>query len=123
MEQTWSPYDQTVLGKIEIAPEVIEVIAGLAAVEVDGVRAMSGGFVGDLTEKLGRKNLRKGVRVDVEGQTVRVEVSVIVTYGVSIPQLAEALQRNVKQAIETMTSLTVANVSVYVTGVDLLKQD
>lgn len=115
--QDWTPFDQTALGTVEIAPEVIEFIAGTAALDVEGVHALSGGFVGDIQEKLGRKNVRKGIRVRIGDQEVEVALSVIMVYGSSIPRVANELQHNVKQSIETMTSLTVKRVNVYVTGV------
>lgn len=120
MEQPeWTPFDQKMLGSVEIAPEVIEVIAGIASLEIEGINAMSGGFVGDIQEKLGRKNFRKGINVEVGQQEVEVDVSVIVEHGYSIPRVANELQHNVKQTIETMTSLSVKQVNVYVTAVEI----
>lgn len=121
MEHAWTQSEETVLGTIEIAPEVVELIASLAVVEIEGIRAMSGSFVGDLTEKIGRKNLRKGVRVDVNEEGIAVDVSVIVHYGTSIPDVARELQYSVQEAIEAMTSLPVKHVRVFVTGVDVPK--
>jgi uncharacterized alkaline shock family protein YloU len=105
-------YEKTELGNIQIAPEVIEVIAGLAAVEVDGVAGMSGGFASGVVELLGRKNLAKGVKVQVGQKEAAVDVSIIVEYGYKIPEVAGRIQDNVKRAIESMTGLDVVEVNV-----------
>lgn len=107
-------YEKTDMGTIQIAPEVIEVIAGLAAVEVQGVAGMSGGFAGGIAELLGRKNLSKGVKVDVGQREAAVDVSIIVEYGNRIPEIAADIQRNVKRSIETMTGLHVVEVNVHI---------
>lgn len=107
-------FERTEIGEIQIAPEVIEVIAGLATVEVKGVAGMSGGFVGGIAELLGRKNLSKGVKVEVGQREAAVDVSVIVEYGNRLPEVATEIQRNVKRSIETMTGLTVIEVNVQV---------
>ncbi len=107
-------YEKTEIGEIQIAPEVIEVIAGLAAVEVKGVAGMSGGFAGGIAELLGRKNLSKGVKVEVGQLEAAVDVSVIVEYGNRLPEVATEIQRNVKRSIETMTGLNVVEVNVHI---------
>lgn len=112
-------FETTDLGKIQIAPEVVEIIAGLATIEIDGVAGMSGGFAGGISELLGRKNLSKGVRVEVGEKQAAVDVSIIVEYGHPIPELAKAIQHNVKDAIETMTGLNVVEVSVHIHDVYL----
>ncbi|HUC90854.1 MAG TPA: Asp23/Gls24 family envelope stress response protein [Paenibacillus sp.] len=107
-------YERTEMGSIQIAPEVIEVIAGLATVEVPGVAGMSGGFAGGIAELLGRKNLSKGVKVEVGQREAAVDVSIIVEYGNRIPEIASDIQRNVKRSIEVMTGLTVVEVNVHI---------
>lgn len=111
------------LGNIEISPDVIEVIAGLATIEVPGVAGMSGGMAGDIAELLGRKNLAKGVSVEVGQTETAVNVSIIIEYGASIPDVASAIQENVKREIENMTSLKVVEVNVNVEGVDFKVDD
>jgi uncharacterized alkaline shock family protein YloU len=107
------------LGSIRIADEVVEVIAGLAASEVEGVVGMSGGFVGDLAHILGRnKNLSKGVKVEVGEHEVAVDLYIVVEYGVSIPEVAFNVQKAVKEAIESMTGLKVVEGNVHVQGVN-----
>lgn len=114
-------FDRTDIGQIQIAPEVIEVIAGLATVEVRGVAGMSGGFAGGIVELLGRKNLSKGVTVEVGQREAAVDVSVIVEYGHRLPEVAGEIQRNVKRSIENMTGLTVVEVNVHIHDVHFVK--
>ncbi len=110
------------LGAIRIADEVVSIIAGLAATEVEGVASMSGGIVGGIAEALGRKNLSKGVKVEVGEQEAAVDLYLIVGYGSRIPDVAWTVQENVKKAIETMTGLAVVNVNVHVQGVSFPQQ-
>ncbi|TFE29895.1 Asp23/Gls24 family envelope stress response protein [Cohnella luojiensis] len=114
METIAPDYERTEMGTIEIAPEVIEVIAGLATVEIDGVAGMSGGLSSGIAELLGRKNLSKGVKVEVGQREAAVDVSIIVQYGRRIPEISTEIQRNVKRSIETMTGLHVVEVNVHI---------
>jgi len=114
METIAPEYERTEMGTIEIAPEVIEVIAGLATVEVDGVAGMSGGLSSGIAELLGRKNLSKGVKVEVGQREAAVDVSIIVQYGRRIPEISTEIQRNVKRSIENMTGLHVVEVNVHI---------
>lgn len=111
------------MGTIEIAPEVIEVIAGLATVEVDGVAGMSGGISSGIGELLGRKNLSKGVKVEVGQREAAVDVSIIVQYGRKIPEISTEIQRNVKRSIEMMTGLNVVEVNVHIHDVHFKSAD
>ncbi|MDK2878469.1 MAG: hypothetical protein PWR06_1185 [Thermoanaerobacteraceae bacterium] len=105
-------------GSIKIADEVVGIIAGLAATEVEGVAGMSGGIVGGIAEILGRKNLSKGVKVEVGEKEAAVDLYIIVNYGVRIPEVAWNVQENVKKAIENMTGLSVIEVNIHVQGVN-----
>ncbi|MCA0754515.1 Asp23/Gls24 family envelope stress response protein [Paenibacillus sp. N4] len=116
-------YERTDIGTIQIAPEVIEVIAGLATIEVQGVAGMSGGFAGGIVELLGRKNLSKGVKVEVGQREAAVDVSIIVEYGNRIPEIASEIQRNVKRSIEMMTGLGVVEVNVHIHDVHFKTPD
>ncbi|WP_438432225.1 Asp23/Gls24 family envelope stress response protein [Gorillibacterium sp. sgz500922] len=116
-------YEKTDMGNIQIAPEVIEVIAGLAAVEVEGVAGMSGGLVSGVTEMLGRKNLAKGVKVEVGQREAAVDVSIVIEYGYKIPEVAGNIQNNVKKAIESMTGLDVVEVNVHIHDVKFKGQE
>lgn len=105
------------VGSIRIADEVVGIIAGLAATEVNGVAGMSAGLVGGIAEMLGKKNLSKGVKVEVGEREAAVDLYIIVEYGVRIPDVALRVQENVKRAIESMTGLDVVEVNIHVQGV------
>lgn len=108
------------LGKIQIADEVIQIIAGLAASEVEGVVDMTGSFAGGLTESLlGRKNLAKGVRVEFhdEEKSCSIGLSLVLDFGINIPQTCIQVQDHVKGAVEGMTGLNVTTVNVHVTAI------
>lgn len=105
------------LGAIKIADEVVSIIAGLAATEIEGIAGMSGGVVGGIAEMLGRKNFSKGVKVEVGEREAAVDLYIIVKYGARIPDVALSAQENIKKAIETMTGLSVVEVNVHVQGV------
>lgn len=104
-------------GTIKIADDVIATIAGIAAMEVKGVAGMVGGVTSGFSEMLGKKNMTKGVKVDVNQKDVAVELYLIVEFGVKIPALAHDIQNRVKCAIENMTGLKVREVNVHVQGV------
>ena len=106
--------DQNGNGSIRISNEVVATIAGLAAAEVPGLAGMSGGGLSDL---LGRKNLTKGVKVDIGEKEVSIDLYVIIEFGTLIPAVAEAVQNKVKSAVENMTGLKVTTVDVHVQGV------
>jgi uncharacterized alkaline shock family protein YloU len=110
------------LGAVRIANEVVAIVAGLAATEVPGVAAMSGGLAGGIAERLGQKNLSKGVKVEVGEKEAAVDLFVIVDYGIRIPDVASQMQVSVQRAIETMTGLKVIEVNVHVQGVVFAKE-
>ncbi|WP_028309484.1 Asp23/Gls24 family envelope stress response protein [Desulfitibacter alkalitolerans] len=105
------------LGKVKIADEVVATIAGLAATEIPGVAAMSGGVVGGIAEKLGRKNLSKGVKVEVGEKEAAIDLFVIVNFGARIPDVALKIQENVEKAVQSYTGLKVVEVNIHVQGV------
>ena len=109
--------EHTEMGSIRIADEVVGIISGLAATEIEGVAGMSGGLVGGIAEMLGKKNLSKGVKVEVGEKEAAVDLYIIVEYGVRIPDIALRVQENVKRAIESMTGLDVVEVNIHVQGV------
>lgn len=108
-------------GKIRITDDVVAVIAGIAATEVEGVAGMSGGIVGDVAEILGRKNLTKGVKVEVGQIEAAIDLYVIIEYGYRIPEVAWNIQEKVKEAVESMTGLSVVEVNIHVQGVNIVK--
>lgn len=109
-------------GTVKIANEVVAIIAGLAATEIDGVAGMSGGITGDITEMLGMKSLSKGVKVEVGEKETAIDIFVVIDYGSKISDVACSIQSNVKDTVETMTGLNVVEVNVNVQGVNIPKE-
>lgn len=107
------------LGQVHIADEVVAVIAGLAALEVEGVSRLTGNLSNELASKLGKKNPAKGVRVELVPGEVKVELSLEIIYDYSIPKVSANVQDKVKQAIETMTGLAVSAVNIKIVGVKM----
>ena len=116
---TYTIHADSNLGEVQIADEVVAIIAGLAATEVDGVASMAGNITNELIGKLGMKNLSKGVKVDVLEGTVTVSLSLNLKYGFSIMDISNKVQERVKAAIENMTGLAVADVNIKIAGVDM----
>lgn len=110
------------VGSVHIADEVIAIIAGMAATEVEGVAGMVGKFTGELVELLGKKNLSKGVLVSVGEGFVTLELSIIIELGVQVLEVTKAVQEKVKNAVETMTGLEVQDVNIKVAGVNVEKK-
>lgn len=110
------------VGEVQIADEVIATIAGLAATEIEGVASMSGNITKDIINKLGMKNLSRGVKIEVDTENVEVDLVLQVEYGYSIPEVSKAVQKKVKSAIETMTGLTVSTVNVKIVSVNIEKK-
>ena len=104
-------------GEVQIADEVIAIISGLAAVEVEGVAKMSGNVSNELISMLGMNNSSKGVKVEVTPESVAIDLALEMKYGYSIPKVSEQVQERVKNAIESMTGLTVERVDVRIVGV------
>nr|WP_235832576.1 Asp23/Gls24 family envelope stress response protein [Acetivibrio mesophilus] len=109
-------------GTLKISEEVVAIIAGIAAMEVPGVAGMSGGIAGGIAEMLGRKNLSKGVKVEVGDKEAAIDLYIIVEYGCRIPDVSWNIQEKVKKAIETMTGLDVIEVNIHIQGVNIEKE-
>lgn len=110
-------------GQVQIADEVVAIIAALAATEVDGVEKMSGNITNGIISKLGMKSLSKGVKVQVVEGRVLVDLTLELKYGVSLPKVCRNVQERVKSAIETMTGLTVEEVNVKISGIAMQKEE
>ena len=110
-------------GEIKIADEVVAIIAALAATEVEGVASMAGNITNELIGKLGMKNLSKGVKVDVLEGIVTVSLALNLKYNYSIVEVSARVQEKVKNAIENMTGLEVADVNIRVAGVEMESQE
>lgn len=106
---------------VKIADEVVAIVAGIEASDVPGVAGMSGGFAGGIAEILGKRNLSKGVKVEVGEKETSIDINIIVEYGVRIPDVAWEIQNRVKKAVETMTGLKVLQVNIHVQGVNIEK--
>lgn len=102
---------------VRIADDVVATIAGIAALEVEGIAGMAGGLASNMAEMLGKKNMTKGVKVQVGERECAIDLFVIVEYGVRIPDVAHRVQENVKRAVESMTGLDVVEVNIHVQGV------
>ena len=116
---TYTIYDDNMVGTVQIADEVVAIIAGLAATEVEGVVSMAGNITNDIVGKLGMKNLSRGVKVEVLEGVVSVRLALNIRYGYSIPETSQKVQEKVKAAIENMTGLEVADVNISITDVVL----
>lgn len=104
-------------GEVRISDEVIAIIAGLAASEVEGVASMAGNVTRDLIERLGVKSLSRGVRILVSENAVKAALNVNLKYGYSVPDTCAQIQDKVKTAIETMTGLHVTEVNIKIVNV------
>lgn len=109
------------IGTVKIADDVVAMIAGLAATEVEGVSAMAGNISNELMSKVGMKKLTKGVKVDVLEKHVTVDLAVMMEYGYNIPATCQKVQSKVKTAIENMTGLQVTDVNIRIAGVNMQK--
>ena len=110
------------MGQVQIADEVVAIIAGLAATEVEGVASTAGNITNELVSKLGKKSLSKGIRVKVEDGIVNVNVALNIAYGYSVPKTCKKVQEKVKAAIENMTGLEVEKVDIQIANVSISKE-
>lgn len=107
---------------VKIANDVVATIAGIAAADIEGVAGMSGNMVSGLSQMLGKKQLTKGVKVEINDNEVAIDISIVVEYGRKIPEVAGAIQEAVTTAVGDMTGLTVTAVNVHVTGVQFVEE-
>lgn len=119
IEDVYDIKEETSYGQVQIAGDVVAVIAGIAASEVDGVYKLAGNLSNEIASRLGRKNPAKGVKVELLPGEVRVDLGIIVYYEYKIKKVSEQVQEKVKQAIETMTGLNVTKVNIRVAGVKM----
>ncbi|MCI5603134.1 MAG: Asp23/Gls24 family envelope stress response protein [Lachnospiraceae bacterium] len=114
---THTIHDDGKLGEVQIADDVVAIIAGLAATEVEGVASMYGNITNELVAKLGMKNLAKGVKAVLENNEVTVDLALNVKFGYSIKEVSAKVQEKVKSAIENMTGLTVNLVNIRIANI------
>ena len=115
--------DDSSMGEVKIADEVVAIIAALAATEVEGVASMAGNITNELISRLGMKNLSKGVKVDVLEGVVTVSLALNMKYNYSIMDVSAKVQEKVTSAVANMTGLEVADVNVKVAGVEMESQE
>lgn len=120
---TYMIQNEASLGEVKIADEVVAIIAALAATEVEGVASMAGNITNELVSRLGMKNLSKGVKVDVLEGVVTVSLTLNLKYNYSIMDVTAKVQEKVKNAVENMTGLEVADVNIKVAGVEMENQE
>lgn len=113
--------DEESAGSVQIADDVVAMIASLATTEIEGVSAMAGNISNELMSKVGVKKLTKGVKVEVLDQNVKVDLAVTMEYGYNIPATCQKVQAKVKSAIENMTGLTCSDVNIRIAGVNMNK--
>lgn len=109
------------IGTVKIADDVVAMIAGIAATEIEGVNAMAGNITNELMSKVGMNKLTKGVKVEVYENQVKVDLAVIMEYGYNIPATCQKVQTKVKSTIENMTGLDVVDVNIRIAGINMQK--
>ena len=113
--------DENNVGSVQIADDVVSMIAALAASEVEGVSSVVGDITNEVMSKVGMKKLTKGVRVDLLDNKVSIDVSIMIGFGYPIPETSRLVQEKVKNSVETMTGLTVEDVNIRVASVNMAK--
>ncbi len=106
-------------GTIQIADDVVAMIASLAATEVKGVSPLAGNITNEVMSKVGMKKLTRGVKVDILDNVVQVDLTIALDYGFNIPKTCQDVQGKVKVAIENMTGLTVSDVNIRIANVKM----
>lgn len=112
-----TPSGKEELGQIEIAPEVIETIAGIATTEVEGVAATRGNFASGVVERFGKKVHNKGIKSSIANDVIVIDVFCSIKYGYSIPKVANDIQSRIRQSVQNMTELQIQEVNIHVTGI------
>ncbi len=119
-KSTYLTQEDEAIGTVKIADDVVAMIAALAATEVDGVAAMNGNVANELLSRVGVKGLAKGVKVDILNKKVKVDLAITIEYGYNIPATCQSVQVKVKNAIENMTGLEVADVNIRISGINVV---
>ena len=119
IRSTYTIYDDETVGTVQVADDVVMIIAALAATEAEGVASLAGGITADKVGKMSAKSISKGVRVEVTEGIVKVRIALQIRFGSTIPETAKKVQEKVRSAIENMTGLTVSDVDISVTDLQL----
>src|SRR6056297_313319 len=109
-------------GQVHISSEVLSIITGIAAREIEGVQDASSGFVDEISSLFNKKNNTKGIKIEVKENNVYIDISINVEYGYNVHKVAEAVQSRVAEKIENMTELNVTSVNVNVSNVFLKEE-
>lgn len=109
------------VGAVQIADDVVAMIASLATTEVEGVSAMAGNITNELMSKVGVKNLTKGVKVEIQNGNVKIDLALTMEYGYNIPETCQKVQSKVKSTIENMTGLSCSDVNIRISGISMKK--
>lgn len=112
-----APSGDVELGRVQLAPEVLEVIVGIATTEVKGVANTRGSFVSGVAEKFGKVMHGKGVKIEWSEDALTIDVYCVVEYGYSVPAVALEIQKQIRHAIFHMTSLETKEVNIHITGI------
>lgn len=107
----------TSFGEIEVAPEVLEVIAGIAANQVEGVYAMQGKLASGVSELFGKVDHKKGVHLTTDEEGLKVDVYCYLKYGAQVPKVAGEIQRSIKEQVYHMTDIDLAEVNIHIAGI------
>lgn len=122
-EHTYTLQGDENIGAVKIADDVVAMIAGLAATEIEGVAGMYGNITNEIMSKVGVKNLAKGVKVEVTDGKVKTDIALIVEYGYNIPAISQKVQTRVKNAIQNMTGLVAEDINIRIAGVNMPKEN
>ncbi|MBO5460647.1 MAG: Asp23/Gls24 family envelope stress response protein [Ruminococcus sp.] len=116
---TYTIQNESSFGEVQIADDVVAVIAAYAAADVKGVASVAGNTAKERINKRGIKNPSRGVKVDVLDGVVTVSMALIVKYNFNIVEVTKNVQEKVKATIENMTGLEVADINIKVSGVEM----
>ncbi len=106
------------IGNVKISVDVVAKVASIAASEINGVSGMHRSFVGEVAQKLGKKNASQGVKVEIVEEMTNIDLYLVVKYGVKIPELAWSVQETVKARVEEITGLSVTAVNIHIEGIE-----
>lgn len=109
------------IGEVQIADDVVAIIASLATTEIEGVCGMAGNITNELMSKVGMKSLTKGVKIEVEDGLISIDLAVTMEYGYNIPETCQVVQQKVKAAVENMTGLNCKDVNIRIAGINMKK--
>lgn len=117
VEKTGDTNRSNLLGEIEVAPEVVEVVAGIAANEVDGVYAMQGKFSQSMKNVFGKPNHKKGVHLNADEDGLKLDIYCYFKFGVNVPDVAKTIQQRVREQVLHMTEITLAEVNIHIADI------